>query len=599
MVIPKFMGRDNELSSTGWDGEGEALDSWKVTQAVLAQMEPAFATWGKRVWTRASGRSYSGGGYSGGGYSGGGYSGGGYSGGGYSGGGYSGGGYSGGGYSGGGYGGSQWSSSGWGGGSASAYSCDCLRHWVGNGQCYYADMGHVEVCTGVALSPYTFAAQCLSTLIAAEEARRLAQLEAPDGTHYSLAACNVDVLDPSISWGTHLNVSVSKQLFDDLFLGRRRPAVLGYVVSALAAAIPFFGTGYLMPTKDGPTVYSLSARAHHLSRISTLATTEAWNRGLLNERREAHAHGQDRLHLIGFDFSLAGAALMGSFVQCLLAAAEAGYCRLNLYEPVRALREWSWGLDLSSGRLPVEAMMADGRSLSLPSYMAELTTELLQMCESGLIPETVAPGARELLPIILDLCGHLEHGALAQCAPHLDWAAKLLYLLDGSQREGFVLGDARSRLLDHDFANTNPAEGPFWNLWDAGRVDPLVDRATVLACLADGPVESRDWGRGRLIEQFADRITAVDWSYIDLRRGEGRWDQRLRVEMPTPDSFGRDRVEPLLDGCDDVGDFETRLEEDGDGGDGGVLLTDPLMDPPMNLSMDEISSELADTDSSD
>ena len=101
----------------------------------------------------------------------------------------------------------------------------------------------------------------------------------------------------------------------------------------------WFGAGHLLPLRDGTTIFSLSARAHHLGRVSSDLTTVAFQRGLLNSRREPHGAAAERLHLIGFDFNLASAAPMASLVQCLLAAAEEGFCAsLQLYEPVRALR---------------------------------------------------------------------------------------------------------------------------------------------------------------------------------------------------------------------------------------------------------------------
>lgn len=531
-LIPKFLGRDDELSTTGFT-PGESIDSWKVTQLVLAQMDAAFAARGVRTWTRPTSGSPSAG--------------------------------------------NGWSSAGWGGGGAwggyqSAASSDCLRHWVGSGQCYYSDMGHVEACTCATLDPLTFAAQGLSTLVAAEEARALAEAEEEEGTRLVLTAANVDMADPAIAWGTHLNVSVSEELFSDLFLDRRHPAVLGFVASGLAALIPFFGCGYLLPLKDGSTIYSLSARAHHLSSLSTYRTTEAYHRGLLNERQEAHALGQDRLHLIGFDFCLTGAALMASVVQCMLAAAEQGFCNLNLYDPVRALRSWSWSLDIGKGTLPGEARRVDGRHVTLPAYMRELVTTLLGMVQAGLIPETVAPRAGELLPRVLHLCDALERGDLMACAVHLDWAAKLMVLLDKAEREGLSLGDDRMRLADHDYANTDPAIGVFWTLWEAGQIDPLVSRSEVEACLVEGPAESRDWSRGQLIETFHDHVTSVDWDHVELRRGGGRWDQRLRIPFPAPGWLAKDRMAPLLDGCDDPEELHHRLSA------AETSLRDPLLD---------------------
>ncbi len=361
MAEPKYGGRDCELSTTGLDSRGESIDSWKVTPTVLAELTPALAELGIGVWSRQSVRHAYAGSY------------------------------------------------------ASPYSTDCLRHWTEAGQCYYADMGHVEVCTASCLYPTTFAAQCLSTLLGAEAARHRAEAES-EGHTYALTASNADMSNPGISFGTHLSFTVASSLWEDLFIEQRHPAILGYVSSAVAAAIAFFGAGYLLPLNDGTTIFSLSARAHHLSKLKTLSTTEPFARGILNTRREAHGKGHDRLHLIGFDYCLLSSPLLFSLLQCILAAAEEGYCGMNLFDPVRALRVWSWNMEPRTGKLPATARLVDGRRLTLPAYIRELTETLLQMCEAGLITPQVAPQAFEMLPRIIELTRYAEEGSMTRCA---------------------------------------------------------------------------------------------------------------------------------------------------------------------------------------
>jgi len=413
-------------------------------------------------------------------------------------------------------------------------------------------MSHYEACSAEVLRPRAFAAQSFSLLLAAERARRGAEASDDSGATYALSAANVDLLDPAVSWGTHLNVSVSNELWEDLFLSHRHPARLGFVSSALAAGIVFFGAGYLMPFKDGSVVYSLSSRAHHLAYLKTLSTTEAFRRGILNTRREPHGE-LDRLHLIGFDFSLISAALLATYVQCALAAAEEGFCDLILYDPVEALRTWSWHFDTKTGRLPAEATLIDGRRLTLPAYVREVATRLLRMCESGLLTEEVVPEARELLPRIIELTEHLERGAIDRAARHLDWAAKFLLLRAGGQ----PLESPTARLVDHDFTNTDPRRGALWRLWQHDCVDPLVTLNDAEACLSTPPPDSRAWGRGELIRRFHAHISDVDWSSVELRTRPERWSPRLKVEMPELDELTQADLGPVLEHIttvDELGD---------------------------------------------
>jgi Pup amidohydrolase len=503
MVVQKHTGSDCELSTTGIDADGRSLDSWNVTRACLRWVPAAAENFGTAVWLRDAWRSDSDSSYSG-----------------------------------------------------SAYSQDCLRNWLSNGMCMYADMAHFEVCTPTTLYPRAFAAQNIATLMIAEKARQFAEEAAEPGVRYELSASNADVMEPRISFGSHKSVSISEELFENLYVDPRYPAVLGFVASAMAAAAAFFGAGYLLPTEDDGVIFSLSARAHHITRLQTLSTTEPWRRGLLNSRRESHATSQDRFHWIAGDNSIISAALSVSFLQCVLAAAEHGYCGLNLRDPVGALQDWSWNLDMNTGKLPATATLVDGRRLTLPVYTCEVCQTLLNMCEAGLIEEAVAPEAQLMLPRIIELTQYVKEGSLDRCAVHLDWAAKTLQLLSLGGR----FEDAAMRLADHDFTNTNPRKGAFWWLWEEGRVDPLVDLDEVLNCTRNAPPESRDWGRGRLIERFSDSISAVDWSYIELYLNDGNFSPRVRVDFPKPGSLNRTQFEHIIRNAGDVEDVRDLLQ---------------------------------------
>jgi hypothetical protein len=233
---------------------------------------------------------------------------------------------------------------------------------------------------------------------------------------------------------------------------------------------------------------------------------------------------------------------------------------MNLHEPVRALRAWSWHLDLKTGRLPAKAAMIDGSRVTLPRFMRDVTSLLLEMCESEVITEAIAPQASLMLPTIIELTHYLEEGALAKCAPHLTWAAKLLHLLNLCKKEGATLDDPRIRLEDHDFLNTDPARGMFFRLWEHGQVAPLIKKADVDACLRDGPPESRAWGRGRIIRRFLDRITDVNWDFVELRRRDDRWAPHLKINMHRLDSLNRARFGPMIKRAGNLGQLERLLE---------------------------------------
>jgi len=500
MAIPKYLGFDCELSTSGLDAAGRPLQPIDATREILARIDATFEPDGTATWSPAGG---------------------------------------------------------WGG---AAYSTDCLRHWAPNGQCFYMDLGHLEVCGAATLDPRDFAAQRFAALTVAEEARARAEEEG-DGARYTLTAANVDTADPGISWGTHLDVCIEKELFDLLFHSLRRPAVLNFVAGSMAAIVPFFGAGLLLPSDEG-LVYSLAARAHHLTRTTTHSTTQAYKRGLLNSRQEGHGAAHERLHLISTDFALVGAALEGAVVQGVLAAAEDDCCALGLLDPVLAMLQWSWGFDPATRTVPTVAELVDGRRLTLPRYLRELCELLLARYAEGRVDETITPGAEGLLGLVVDLTHWLEEGGASfpKVARHLDWAAKWLHLeqVAGSRPSGF--SDPALRLVDHDFTRTNLRGGALWQLWEHGLVDPLVERAKVEAFLVDGPPETRAWARGRLIRRFGAQLTAVDWSRLELRLADARWSSRLRIALPSMTSLDRASFEPIVEAARDVPELARLLE---------------------------------------
>jgi proteasome accessory factor A len=389
-----------------------------------------------------------------------------------------------------------------------------------------------------------------------EAARARAESFLDPGSRLELTTSNSDALDAGVSFGQHLNVCVQQELWEELFVDPRRPAVLGFVASSLAAAIPFFGAGQILALTGERALFSLSGRAHHLRRVMGSSTTQAFERSLLHDRREPHGSGHDRLHLIGFDAAPLASVLTACFLQCVLAAAEIHQGGHGLAAPLDALRAFSWDPALAeTGRPRRTARLNDGRDLNLAQYLREVAEALLALCESGEIAAAHVPGAREHLPLIIELTHHLEQGCLDACARHLDWAAKLVYLARLEDELGLGLEDVELRLADHDFGSTRP-EGVLSRLVSEGLVDPLVEPAAIEAALEDGPEDARGWARGRLIRAFPELIARVDWHALELQRTPNAWGPRLRIELPHLWSLRRSVLEPLLRDVHDIAELE-------------------------------------------
>jgi len=497
-MVPKYLGRDVELSTTGLCERGDGIAPFDVARAVVRHAEAAFEGEGTPCFLPHDATS-------------------------------------------------------------SALSQDSHRVWTANGGCVYIDLAHVEVCNPETRFARRFAAQSIAMLRAADAARARAELETPAGTRYRLAATNVDTTDPGVSWGSHVSVSIERELFELLFRDPREPGVLGFVTSAIAAAIPFFGAGTVLPLRRGGSLYSLSARAPHLTRAVSHTTTEPFQRGILNSRDEALADDQARLHLIGFDQAVVSEALLAGYLQAVLAAAEAHWCGPTLRDPVRALRSWSFGLDPGSGEATGVAERLDGRAVTLAEFVGEVASSLRDGLDALGVAWSVAPDVGELLDRIVVLATELGRGSLELPSRHLGWAAKLLWLRAVRDRFGGGLESPRVRLADHDFLDTDPSLGTIWKLWRRGVVDPLVGESDVERAIAVGPRDSRAFLRGRLIRRFGDALTDVDWDRVEVRQGAGVFAPRWRLDLPSLEGPAPDAVASAIGSARDVQELEERL----------------------------------------
>jgi hypothetical protein len=59
-----------------------------------------------------------------------------------------------------------------------------------------------------------------------------------------------------------------------------------------------------------------------------------------------------------------------------------------------------------------------------------------------------------------------------------------------------------------------------------------VTHEQVAAALAAPPANTRDAVRGRILARFADDVSDVDWSYVELRESGDRWGPRVRIDLP-------------------------------------------------------------------
>jgi proteasome accessory factor A len=92
--------------------------------------------------------------------------------------------------------------------------------------------------------------------------------------------------------------------------------------------------------------------------------------------------------------------------------------------------------------------------------------------------------------------------------------AKLKLLNQYRDRDGLEWDDAKLHLIDLQYADVRPDKGLYHRLASAGRIDRLLDDATIEAAMHDPPTDTRAYFRGRCLDKYADSVAAASWDSV-------------------------------------------------------------------------------------
>jgi proteasome accessory factor A len=290
--------------------------------------------------------------------------------------------------------------------------------------------------------------------------------------------------------------------------------------------------------------FQLSQRADFFEVEVGLETT--LKRPIINTRDEPHADPEKyrRLHVIIGDANLAEVStyLKIGTTSLVLAMIEDRFLTrdLTIDNPVAALRSVSHDPTLRQ-----LVTLKDGRTLTgvqLQLEYLDLAKKYVEDRYGGdADPQTVDVLAR--WESVLD---RLERDPML-CAGELDWVAKLKLLQSYRDRDGLDWDDAKLHLIDLQYADIRPEKGLYHRLVRAGRIERLLDDASVEAAMHEPPDDTRAYFRGRCLEKYAANVAAASWDSVifDL---PGR-ESLQRVPTIDPLRGTRRSVGALIDRC--------------------------------------------------
>ena len=429
---------------------------------------------------------------------------------------------------------------------------DYSRRW-GN-YCFYGDMGHCEFCIPECISclDHTALVHGAYNIVADMLAKANARL--PGNEQLFVAANNSDGT-LATSWGGHFNVCVERQLFSSLF--ERKPHMLGFLASYLAAATPIFGQGHILRWRNGRARFTLSSRAHHLGVLVDPSTTIPYRRPLINARDESHSASTiARLHLINFDTVLQQTTLVFRvwLTQAVLAAMEVGFIATGLLldDPVKATQRWSAGFDPKANAVPKRCRLASGGTIGLIELLEGFTEVVERLYEDGKLPQDIVPETSNILPAWKDSLQALRSMDMARLARRFDWALKYRLIERHVRETGGRIGDDESMLMNQLYGHLDKEVGLYWAFERSGFVDTWVDNTTIARLQREGPNNTRAYARRLILEKFPESISHVDWGEIRIRVQPTRnqWQTQRRINLDDPREHTKAEIGSAIAGAE-------------------------------------------------
>ncbi|MGL5823864.1 MAG: depupylase/deamidase Dop [Nocardioides sp.] len=413
-----------------------------------------------------------------------------------------------------------------------------------NGARLYVDHAHPEYSSPEVTNPLDVVRwDKTGELVMLAAIRRAATV--PGGLPIALYKNNTD--NKGASYGAHENYLVPRATpFSDIV----RHLVPFFVTRQIICGAGRVGIGH-DGRGDG---FQISQRADFFEVEVGLETT--LKRPIINTRDEPHADPERhrRLHVILGDANLSevsGYLKMGT-TALVLAMIEDDFIAadLSIDNPIGALRAVSHDPGLTQ-----QLTLKDGRTMTGLQLQWEYH-DLAHKYVDQRFGADADPQTRDVLDRWAAVLSGLAED-IWSCADQLDWVAKWRLLTQYRERDGLAWSDAKLQLVDLQYSDIRPEKGLYHRLVAAGRMETLLDEASVEHAVAHPPTDTRAYFRGRCLAKYPMQVAAASWDSVIFDLADGEPLQRI----PTLDPLrGTHRhVAALLDRCASARELVTAL----------------------------------------
>ncbi|NND97840.1 MAG: hypothetical protein HKN47_10985 [Pirellulaceae bacterium] len=407
---------------------------------------------------------------------------------------------------------------------------------------FYEDSDHVEL----NLPEHTRAMDHANMLHGAgfrpvQQAMQAAQRELPADTRMNVVA---NCSDGHTSWGSHLNIMVTRNCFDDIVA--RKPHQAGFLATHFVTSVGYTGQGMVGASNGRANcTFQLSQRADWFETFASHQTM--FDRGVINLRDESHANRQlARMHIIFFDMVLSPIAniLKAGTTQLVLAMIEAGWVdpTLCLDNAVAAASEISRDMSMRC-RLQTVVRGRLMTAVEIQRAIAELAGEFVASgCAEGIVPD-----AQQIVDLWIETLSLLQRGEIEALAKRCDAWLKFLSLDRQRARRNLSWPSDEMHIADSLFASLDPQTSLFFQAAEKGFVQQMPDTATVERFATEPPDDTRAYFRAHVLRRFGKNVDSMDWSRITFQVPTARhWASFADIPMLDPRRLTRAETEVLL-----------------------------------------------------
>ena len=350
------------------------------------------------------------------------------------------------------------------------------------------------------------------------------------------------------SYGTHENYLMATEAYRRLF-----PKYPSYPEVTMKVLVPylvtrqvFCGSGKVGHENGTESCdYQISQRADFFETVIGGQTTHT--RPIVNTRDEPHADKErySRLHVIIGDANMSELSgwLKVGVTQLLLDMIEDGALErvdLTLEDPVRAVVAISH--DPTCKRT---VRLKSGHDMTAVEIQRRLAEAALEHYGGR---DDVAAETRALLARWSAVLDGLAYDPMSLDGG-LDWVLKRRLIERAMARRNFRWSDARAVRMDILYHDVRPDRGLYYMAEREGRVERLLDPATIDQFVSEPPEDTRAYFRSQCLKRYRESISHANWDVLTFDVGEQR---DRKVPLLDPLRGTRKHVEALLDSSPDA-----------------------------------------------